>query len=256
MNLLSRISSYLYDWLLQPNVEASIRRLLPREPADQLAFDVTRFVVFNQIPGDYFEFGVFQGKSFSQMYKLLERAWQGYRGNESFLGHQTDEAFFARKRFFAFDSFEGLPVSHANDTPGHFHYEGTYSASQAQFMEHIKREGIDMSRVVVVPGWFDRSLTPETKSQNDLSAAALVFIDCDLYESTVPVLNFITDLIQDGTVIVVDDYFRYRGHPEKGIQRAMNEWLSRNPDIGIQELARCSANRVAFVCYRRQMVVG
>jgi predicted O-methyltransferase YrrM len=110
---------------------------------------------------------------------------------------------------------------------------------------------VDTSKVVLVPGWYDTSLTETAKVQKNLTAACAIFIDCDLYESVVPVFRFITSLIQDGTVIIIDDYFRYKGSPERGIQKAFNEWLAENPHLGVSELERCSANRVAFICYHR-----
>ena len=35
-------------------------------------------------------------------------------------------------------------------------------------------------------------------------------VDCDLYQSTVPVLAFLADLLQDGTVVLFDDWYCFR----------------------------------------------
>jgi len=75
----------------------------------------------------------------------------------------------------------------------------------------------------------------ETKRRLSLKRASLVLIDCDLYESTVPVLAFITDLLDQGTIIIFDDWYRYKGHLDKGEQRACREWLDKNPQL---ELSR------------------
>jgi len=56
-----------------------------------------------------------------------------------------------------------------------------------------------------------------------------VNIDCDLYESAVPVFNFIEPLLQEGTVIYMDDMFAgYKGSPKKGVAKAFLEWQERS----------------------------
>jgi hypothetical protein len=68
----------------------------------------------------------------------------------------------------------------------------------------------------------------------------LINVDCDLYESAVPVFNFIEPLLQEGTVIYIDDLFAgYKGSPNKGVALAFLEWqkesrwrIVRHLDIG------------------------
>ncbi len=101
-----------------------------------------------------------------------------------------------------------------------------------------------------VSGWFEDTLNQNTKESLSIDKAALIFIDCDLKESADQILTFITDMIHDGTVIILDDYFRYKGHPKKGVQGAFNEWRNNHSFIHTAELTRCGANRVAFVCHK------
>ena len=61
--------------------------------------------------------------------------------------------------------------------------------------------------------------------------AAIVWIDCDLYVSTKPVLDFLSSHLTEGTVVCFDDYYCYRGSPEQGEQRALREFLADNPDV-------------------------
>jgi hypothetical protein len=52
-----------------------------------------------------------------------------------------------------------------------------------------------------------------------------VNVDCDLYESAVPVFKFIDPLLQEGAVIYIDDLFAgYKGSPSKGVARAFLEY--------------------------------
>jgi hypothetical protein len=85
--------------------------------------------------------------------------------------------------------------------------------------------------VTVVEGFFDTSLDRSQQPAMGLDAAAIVWIDCDLYVSTVPVLDYITDLLVDGSVVVFDDWYCYHARPDRGEQRACTEWLDRNPDV-------------------------
>ncbi len=251
MKKTNRLAAFFYSKFIRPYTVDTIGKILTDEPVNQLFFDVTNSIVVNQVQGDYLEFGVYSGNSFIKIYHLFHTLWDRYQSLARLNGDEYDERFLSRMRFFAFDSFEGLPGSEFDDTPSHFMKKGTYSKSVEYFLANLEKKNVDNTKVVVVPGWFNDTLTEGIKITNNLSRASLIFIDCDLYESTVPVLSFITDLIQDGTVVIFDDYFRYKGIPTKGIQKAFHEWLENNPTIGVNELARCSANRVAFICYRR-----
>ncbi len=215
--------------------------------ADQLFYDVANFVVYNQIPGDYLEFGVYRGDSFSQVYQRLYSQWLSFELHE-LQGDRHDPDFWQKKRFFAFDSFAGLPKTASMDTPTHFQ-AGVYQASMDSFLKNIISKNVDLSKVVAIPGWFDETLNEEIRVRWKLTEACVIFIDCDLYESAVSVFGFITDLIREGTVIIIDDYFRYGGDPRKGVQGAFREWRARCSRLQVSELARCNANRVAFVCH-------
>jgi hypothetical protein len=60
-------------------------------------------------------------------------------------------------------------------------------------------------------GWFDQTL-PGFKTKIQLTRPiALLHIDCDLYSSTVTILNSLKDNIVPGTVIVFDEYLNYPG---------------------------------------------
>jgi O-methyltransferase len=202
------------------------------------------FVCWNQIEGDYLEFGVFRGASFSAAFRAIERS----RGVVSGSVARTDE--FKRwlanpPRFVAFDSFAGLPPGEAARQADY--HAGAYACSEAEFRANVERDGVDMRRVITVPGMYDQSLTAEAKKRHGLRRAAFVFIDCDLYESTVPVLDFITDLIGQGTVIAFHDWFRFKGNPGHGEQRACREWLERNPQLELIEYWREGPQAMSFL---------
>jgi len=185
----------------------------------------------NEIPGDYYEFGVFRGRSFSLVFRRLRTA--------------LPRKFFEGMRFVAFDSFAGLPETRDPAAPTHYH-KGAYSYPRQQFERNVRRAGIGLDQLVVIPGFFDASLAdPNTHRKLDGSKIALCYIDCDIYESTVPILDFIAPRLQRGTLLVIDDWNRHRSSDQFGIRRAVREWLAKNPQIHLTQLFL--SKRVLFV---------
>ena len=202
------------------------------------------FIAWNQVEGDYLEFGVFEGASFAEAFRSVERQ-RRIVAKQVARSPALEQWLAAKPRFFAFDSFAGLPDG---EVDRHADYgAGAYACSQSQFHANIAAKGVDMARVVTVPGMYDQSLVPAVKERHQLRRAALIMIDCDLYESTVPVLDFITDLVGQGTIIIVQDWFRFKGDPRRGEQRACAEWLARNPQFELIEYWREGPQALSFL---------
>jgi len=207
-----------------------------------------QFVTWNQVPGDYYEFGVYQGDSFAAAWHALTNLRRRH-GQSGFLGESNSPEFKQwleeKPRFVAFDSFEGLPDG---AEARHVDYKvGAFACSEENFRRNIARAGVAMSDVITVKGFYDQSLTPEVKQQHRLRKVAVAMIDCDLYESTVPVLDFLTDLVQQGTILIFDDWFRFKGSPNHGEQRAFREWQERNPHLQLIEYWREGPQAVSFL---------
>ena len=206
------------------------------------------FSVANNIVGDYLEFGVFQGGSFIHAYQHRRHVFGRYRRSQR---RHTDDAFLAATtRFFAFDSFEGLPATNQDEIPLHWRGEAAMSCTEPEFRANLEAAGVDLADVVTVPGYYGVSLTPETGARIGLKRAAVVNVDCDLGASTVPVLDFLDPYIVDGTVLVFDDWFYYRGHPARGEHGAFDAWLAGHPELVASELVRLYPT-VAFILNRR-----
>ena len=177
----------------------------PRWHNLEKAFETVRHIEGTE-PGDYLEFGVFYGKSFTRAYMLARN-----------MGLQ-------KMRYFAFDSFEGLPYAE-----GEFQIGGV-RASRDFFTKYIRAHGVDTRRVTTIEGNFTHSLTKSLKETHKLEKAAVVHIDCDLYESTKDVLLFIESLLRPNSIIIFDDWhaFDYLSGPEEaqnmGQQKAFMEW--------------------------------
>jgi hypothetical protein len=125
----------------------------------------------------------------------------------------------------AYDSFEGLPPPQGVDAGGTFQ-AGQFRSPRSVF--DAETRNIPAERRSVTEGLFDVSLPQAEKHK-----IALAWVDCDLYESTVPVLDFLTTQLQDGSVLVFDDWFCFHGRPDRGEQRACREWLDANPEISL-----------------------
>ncbi len=184
------------------------------------------------VTGDYFEFGLYRGHSFWATQQAATR-----NRNPSM-------------RFFGFDSFEGLPEIEGNDRKAGIFVPGDYRATRPEVERRLTEHGFDWDRAVLIEGFFDQSLTPELKSRHAMSSAALVNVDCDLYQSTVPVLDFVADLLQDGTIVLFDDWYAFAEADDRGEPRAFREFLAARPDWSAERRQRYGRYGQAFVMRR------
>jgi predicted O-methyltransferase YrrM len=76
-------------------------------------------------------------------------------------------------------------------------------------------------------GFFCDSLTEELKAQPGFGPAAIAFIDCDLYSSSCDVLRWLESLLQDGSLVLMDDWYSFGDNAELGQQKAFSEFLER-----------------------------
>jgi hypothetical protein len=198
----------------------------------QWLFDtVAGFIDDCRIGGEYLEFGCSTGSSLIDMTKSIKRYPR-----------------LANMRSFVFDSFEGLPIPVGIDADESRRYErGEYACDLDQFRHNVKRGGVELRNVRCVAGWYDKTLTPALKQELGIQKAAIILIDCDLYESTVPVLNFITNYVQTGTVLIFDDWYSYKGRLDRGEAKAFAEWLKLNPRIHANEYHKCGRTMMSFI---------
>jgi len=201
---------------------------------DEMYDKIMRYIDNSQMVGDYLEFGVFKGDTFIIAYRFAQK--------------------FKIKsmNFYAFDSFQGLPEIKGIDSNGFAHFnEGEFACSINEFKKNISEKGVDLNKVKIIQGWYNEVLNNKTKKELPIKKAAVIMIDCDLYESTISVLNFIADYLQDGTIIMLDDWFCFRGNPNKGEQRAFREWLENNPSITATEFHKYCTESISFIIHRQ-----
>lgn len=184
--------------------------------AIQTVFD---FVAYGGVVGDVLEFGVLAG-------------WTA----RLFAEHMLKYQFFGD--LYLFDSFAGLPrQKSAIDDQSYDVIRGIWSQEMElpsslideigmPIEKHIVAmlsEVIGRDRIHVRKGFFSESLRDRIAAR-----AAIVHLDCDLYQSTAEVLEALDrhDSLQDGTVLMFDDWNCNRGNPAFGQRRALDEFLA------------------------------
>ncbi len=213
----------------------------------------SRFVACEMIDGDYFEFGVYQGKTLIEAHKLLKHHFKSrialdIGGENEKEGRAQRQDLWTHMRFVAFDSFEGLPGLTEDDTKTLDFTKGQYACSLEDFKRRIAKGGVPREKVVAVKGFFSETCVEETHKKLQLRKAAIIWMDADLYSSTRDILAFIAPLLQDGTILVFDDWFSYKGSPFDGVQRAFREWEKGMEDTFVfNEYQRDSWKRMSFI---------
>jgi len=178
--------------------------------------------------GDYYEFGVFRG------YTL----WRAYEACQA-LG-------LTQMRCYGFDSFQGLPVPTAEDeTEGKF-FEGQFACSKDGVVQWLTQRGVDWSRVVLIEGFFNETLTPQVRQRYPFGPVAVAFIDCDLYSSTRQVLAWLGEGLVDGSIVLFDDW-RTLDSSSQGQQRAWREFTEAHPGLRAAPFVDFSDHGTSFV---------
>lgn len=164
-------------------------------------------------PADYLEFGVCQGTSMACMF------------------HAAQHANLPDLRLIGFDSFEGLPSEAANE-----HWEpGAFACPQEVAETNLCRAGVAMDRVHLVPGWFNATLTEDTRRRLNLTRVSIAMVDCDIYSSSSDALAFLGPLIDDMAVVFFDDWGWRADADEIGQREAFAEFLVAHPEFRATE---------------------
>jgi hypothetical protein len=180
-----------------------------------------QYVYNNAVEGDVAEFGTASG--FSSL--ILSRAMAAY--HELLSVHLSRHNMANGKTLHLFDSFRGLPKpDHSVDAASPYvqagrWQEGTFTGLTEDEVGALCASAYDRNRILVYAGWFKDSLAtlaPETRF-------AMVHLDCDLYSSTLEVLEFLLrhGHLAEGAVLFFDDWNCNRSSPQFGQRRAWRE---------------------------------
>lgn len=209
------------DWIRKHYTPYALNQKL------NIFMSIARYSRINRpIKGDYFEFG-------SHGANTIRMAWDCFH-------HLFDW------NYVAFDSFEGLPEIGEIDKMKIWE-KGKLKTSDETFKKIAYEHGIPKDRLELVKGYYCDTLTDELKRNYAGRKAAVAYIDCDLYSSTVDVLNFLEDFLQVGTIVVFDDWNCFFGDPNKGERLAFREFCERRPDILFEPFVQ-NGEQMSFIC--------
>jgi len=165
-------------------------------------FELAKSLIVRGVPGDFVECGVYAGAEVAVMAKALMIC----SGNG--------------RRVHLFDSFQGIPEPGREDAE--FVAAGTRAGGARCPMEHVQRNmrdwGIPEELLAYHPGWFS-----ETLPCRDPEKIALLRLDCDLYESMRPCMEFLHPKLSVGGWEIIDDF------PLSGCRKAMMEAVVPQP---------------------------
>lgn len=133
--------------------------------------------------------------------------------------------------FYLFDSWEGLPEDW-DLGDGHVFQKEDMACPQPTLRFKNGR---------LVKGWFKDTLGPWVESLGTDTPLTMLHMDCDLYSSSLEVLQACDNLLVNGSIVICDDLFAYPNWRD-GQWKAVNDW-----DPGCVEwLARTTKGRAAF----------
>ena len=175
-------------------------------------YDLHEWVVKTQLypslnNGAVLEFGVATGRTLNHFARLLPR-----------------------QRIHGFDSFQGLPEDWTSRMP-------------RGFFRRDKLPAVAYNCQLWV-GWFDKTL-PEYMVKHGDDTIQLLHIDCDLYSSTVTVLETLRKNLAYGTIIIFDEYMNYPGWQQDEF-RAWQEFCEKY-NIQYEYVARVSRHQQVAV---------
>lgn len=164
-----------------------------------------------EIDGDYLEFGMFTGSSFCHAIRCCRS-----------MMYLSPSIY--NTSFFGFDSFSGF--GELDEMDRHPFFKGE------NFKTSFEKAQIRIDRVIkgdfkfkIIPGYFENTLSVPPDSYG-IKKARAIFIDSDTYASSSKAFEFCRPIIQEGTFLILDDFFAYHGRHDRGVAKAFSEFIS------------------------------
>jgi len=180
----------------------------------------------NHLLGDYVEFGVYKGDTLAQsvlQYQQFKTWLENQKNDEEKWRNKVALSSPLNKKIFfhGLDTFQGMPE---NNEKFFVFDKGNFEAS---FDDVNKRLNSLDEKVYLYKGLFTETAN---KLKNNLlnRKVSIVNIDCDIYSSTVDSLNIISDYLQVGSIILLDDYNSFNADNNKGQRKAISEFKSNS----------------------------
>lgn len=216
----------------EPAAANAVLRAIEKREADLAAFFLDAFTALsvNGISGDYVEFGSMGGGSFVRAHEVLASVPTG-------------------RHLWAFDSFVGLPDTE-EPLDAHPSFPPSVDPNGLDaFVARCDAHGIPRDDYTTVPGFYEETL-PAIGADGDPGDVALAYIDCNLYSSTVTVLDFLAPRLKHGMILAFDDYFCWSAEEVSGERIALDEFLRAHPEWHLLRFKDPAWGAVSFVVER------
>jgi O-methyltransferase len=164
--------------------------------------DLCRF--YRKIEGDIVECGTWRGGMIAGMVSILG----------------------ADQKYYLFDSFEGLPE--VEDIDGKAAKAWQTNKNGVDYFDNCRADESEAQKAMIISGaknftihkgWFNESL----KSFSSPNGIAILRLDADWYNSTMDCLTNLFPKINNGGILIVDDYYTW-----EGCAKAIHDYLSSN----------------------------
>ena len=185
------------------------------------------------ISGDYLEFGVFEGSSFSHAIRC-------YLNLKEYMPQNNDKQI----SFFGFDSFDGFDK--LTDEDFHPFYKDEQFKTSFSFVKNRIEKCSKGTQFKLVKGFFEETLSVEP-GRYGIKKARIIFIDADTLTGSSYSLEFCRELICEGTYLILDDYFSYKGSKTKGVAGAFSEFRKKY-NFCFREVFSYGMGGKVFVC--------
>lgn len=206
------------------------------------------YVYGSHIPGAIAEFGCFEGFSSLMLADLITE-------------FDAMTEFYSKlfpRHLYVYDSFEGFPKStntvdsisyEVVDTEYWREHEDASPPGTEEMLREEFARRLGPTSWTIVRGMFEDSLVAAPITEQ----VAIVNLDCDLYSSSVEVIDHLLGrrLLPDGAVLLLDDYNCNRANPRFGMRRAMRETFARTDGFyDYDEFLRYGWHGRAFFVHR------
>ena len=233
MNLLSFIKNNLFIQNFFSSFIVLIHPFLENTLSKYTAIKKAMFMNYHDNTlGDYLEFGVFTGSSFNFAMKINRKM----------------EKIFERKidtQFIGFDSFDGFgEIKPIDENPSFKNI--FFKVDKKKVFKNIKKNSKNQ-RYKLIEGFYQQTIKDKNPNDYGIDKSRLIMIDCDLKESTSIALNFAKQSLQEGTIIIFDDFNFYKGNKNKGEFGAFEDFKNQNPNIKFRKIFDYGYSGRAFI---------
>ena len=233
MSLLSFIKNNLFIQNLFSGLIALIHPFLENTLSKYTAIKKAMFLNYtDNTSGDYLEFGVFTGSSFNFAMKIDKKM----------------QKIFKRKidtNFIGFDSFDGFGDIKPIDENPSFKSD-FFKVNKKKVIKNIEKNSKNQ-KFRLIDGFYQETIKNKNANHYKIYKSRIIMIDCDLKESTALALNFAKPTLQEGTIIIFDDFNYFKGNKNKGEYGAFDDFKNKNPNIEFRRVFDYGYSGRAFI---------